>query len=209
MARCKLSCSRRWAAGVISPADVEAASDSIAAAKVFVTQLEQPLAAAIRGLEIAREAGVTTIFNPAPAAKLPDAIYPLCDFIIPNETEATALTGLPVGNLDEARAAGDALLARGVGTALITLGARGALLHTRDQSILVDSFQAGPVVETTGAGDSFVGAFAAALAEGLPPATAARFGAAAAGLSVTRPGTAPAMPYRHEIASLIGNSDLR
>jgi ribokinase len=190
------------AAGAISAADVEAARDAITSARVFVTQLEQPMDAARRGLEIARSAGVTTIFNPAPAAPLPADIYPLCDYVIPNETEATALTGLPVVSLDQARAAGDALLALGARTALITLGARGALLHGKDQSVLIEAVKAGAVVETTGAGDSFVGAFAAALADGRTPVDAARFGCAAAGISVTRPGTAPSMPQRAEIEAV-------
>jgi ribokinase len=191
------------AAGAISPGDVEASRDAIESARVFVTQLEQPMPAALRGLEIAKAAGVTTLFNPAPAASLPDAIYPLCDYIIPNESECTALTGLAVTTLDDARAAGDALMAKGAGAALITLGARGALLHTATQSVLVPSFNAGKVVETTGAGDSFVGAFATALADGLSPEDAARFGCAAASISVTRPGTAPAMPTRAEIEALL------
>ena len=86
---------------------------------------------------------------------------------------------------------------------MITLGARGALLHNAEGSVLIPSFNAGKVVETAGAGDAFVGAFAAALAEGMEPAAAARFGCAAAGISVTRPGTAPAMPTRAEIEALL------
>ena len=191
------------AAGGISEADVERERAVITGAKVFVTQLEQPLSAAIRGLEIARSAGVVTLFNPAPAAPVPESIYGLCDFVIPNETEAADLTGLPVTTVDEARKAGDALLKKGAGTALITLGARGALFHSRDRSVVIDAFHAGKVVETAGAGDSFVGAFAASLADGTDPLEAARFGCAAAGISVTRAGTAPAMPFRHEILSLI------
>lgn len=191
------------AAGGIGPRDVEEASGIIAGAKVFVTQLEQPVAAAIRGLEIARASGVTTVFNPAPAAPVPDSIYALCDYVIPNETEAEALTGQAVSTGDDARRAGDVLLAKGAGTALITLGARGALFHSREASVMIPAVSAGKVVETAGAGDSFVGAFAAALAEGLPPQDAARFGCAAAGISVTRPGTAPAMPVRSEIDALL------
>ncbi len=191
------------AAGAISPADVEAAKDAITSAKVFVTQLEQPMEAARRGLEIARAAGVTTLFNPAPAAPVPEDLYALCDYVIPNETECTALTGLPVDSLDDAKTAGDAFLAKGAGAALITLGARGALLHTASESVFIESFKAGKVVETAGAGDSFVGAFAAGLAEGMSPGQAARFGCAAAGISVTRPGTAPAMPTRAEIDALL------
>ena len=191
------------AADHISSADVEAARTVIEGSKVFVTQLEQPIPAARRGLEIARAAGVITLFNPAPAAPLPDDIYPLCDYVIPNETEARLLTGIPVDTLDDARKAGDALLAKGAGTALITLGSRGALLHTRGQSLMVAAISAGKVLETTGAGDSFVGAFAVGLADGMTPPDAARFGCAAAGISVTRLGTAPAMPNRAEIEALL------
>jgi ribokinase len=191
------------AAGTISAADVEAAADAIRGAKVFVTQLEQPVAAAQRGLEIARAVGVTTIFNPAPAEPIPDAIYPLCDYIVPNETEAATLTGLPVATLADAKRVGDALLAKGARTALITLGERGALFHSRDQSVEIPAVSAGPVVETTGAGDAFVGGLAAALARGIDPVEAARFGCAVAGLSVTRAGTAPSMPRLAEVEALL------
>ncbi len=170
---------------------------------MFVTQLEQPIAAARRGLEIARAAGVITVFNPAPAAPIDDAIYPLCDYVIPNESEAEGLTGIPVASLDDARKAGDALLAKGAGTALITLGAKGALFHNRERSIAIPAFNAGKVVETAGAGDAFVGAFAAALSRGQDPLAAARFASAAAGISVTRAGTAPAMPKLKEIEQLL------
>jgi ribokinase len=191
------------AAGTISVADVEAAADAIRGAKVFVTQLEQPVDAAQRGLEIARAAGVVTVFNPAPAEPIPDAIYPLCDYIVPNETEAATLTGLPVATLSDAKRVGDALLAMGAKNALITLGERGALLHNGSSSIEIAAFSAGPVVETTGAGDAFVGGFAAAIARGSDPAEAARFGCAVAGISVTRPGTAPSMPRLAEVEALL------
>jgi ribokinase len=191
------------AGGAISPTDVEAAADAIRSAKVFVTQLEQPAASAQRGLEIARAAGVVTIFNPAPAEPIPDSIYPLCDYIVPNETEAATLTGLSVATLDDAKRVGDALLAKGAKNALITLGERGALLHDSKSSIEIPAFSAGPVVETTGAGDAFVGGFAAAIARGSDPAEAARFGCAVAGISVTRPGTAPSMPRLAEVEALL------
>ena len=194
------------AAGTISIADVEAAGDAIRGSAVFVTQLEQPTAAAQRGLEIARQANVITIFNPAPAEPFADAIYSLTDFITPNESEAAALTGQPVESVDDAKRAGDAFLKKGVGTALITLGEQGALLHTREQSVLVPAFNAGNVVETAGAGDAFNGGFAAALARGMDPLSATRFGCAAAGISVTRHGTAPAMPTLAEIDSLLAGA---
>jgi ribokinase len=116
------------------------------------------------------------------------------------------LTGLPVTTIDEARRAGDVFLSRGVGCALITLGAQGALLHSATGSELIAPFHAGPVVETTGAGDAFNGGFAAALAEGKPAREAARFAAALAAISVTRAGTAPSMPQRAEIDALLARA---
>jgi ribokinase len=191
------------AAGTISVPDIEEASDLIAGASVFMTQLEQPLDAAFRALDIARGAGVTTILNPAPAATLPEGMLALCDYITPNESEAEALTGLPVGTDDEARRAADRLIALGAGAAVITLGERGALYHARGVSELVPAFSAGPVVETTGAGDAFNGGFATALARGDAPPGAVRYGCATAAISVTRPGTAPSMPTREEVEALL------
>jgi ribokinase len=190
------------AAATISPSDIEARRDLIAGSKVFITQLEQPIPAAKRALEIAREAGVVTILNPAPAAPLEDAIFRLCDYVTPNETEAEALTGLPVSTDAEARAAAEALLSKGVGTAIITLGEKGALIHGNGISQIVPAFKVGKVLDTTGAGDAFNGGFAAALARGMSPLEAVRFGCAVASISVTRPGTAPAMPSLDEAMAL-------
>ena len=191
------------AAGRVSVADVDAKAALIASASMFVTQLEQPIPAAKRGLELARAAGVATILNPAPAATLGNDILALCDYITPNETEAETLTGLPVTTVDQARAAADALLARGVGAVVITLGDKGALYHDARRSVHVPVISAGPVVETTGAGDAFNGGFAVALSEGRDVIDAVRFGCATAGISVTRPGTAPSMPTRAEIDALL------
>ena len=190
-------------AETISPADVDARADLIGSASVFITQLEQPIDAAHRALEIARAGGVTTILNPAPAAELPEAIYSLCDYMTPNESEAEALTGVPVTDIASAERAARALMAKGVDAALITLGENGALLVTSDQVTHVPAITAGPVVETTGAGDAFNGGFAVGLSEGMDPVEAVRFGAATAGISVTRPGTAPSMPERAEIDALL------
>ncbi|MBZ9991719.1 ribokinase [Mesorhizobium sp. BH1-1-5] len=191
------------AAMLISPADIEAHAGLIRSAGVFVTQLEQPIDAALKALEIARGAGVTTILNPAPAASLPDRIYTLCDYVTPNETEAEGLTGIKVSSVDDARRAADALLAKGVGSVIVTLGEKGALLHTKTLSEHVGAVNAGPVVETTGAGDAFNGGLAAALAKGVEPLEAIRFACAVAGISVTRPGTAPSMPALQEVETLL------
>ena len=190
-------------AGDISVADIEARAELIGGATVFVTQLEQPIPAAVRALEIARSGGAVTILNPAPAAPLPAGMLALCDYVTPNESEAEALTGLPVTTPDEALAAARALLVLGCRAAVITLGGQGALYHDATQTVHVPAFNAGPVVETTGAGDAFTGGFASALARGMEPVDAVRFGSATAGISVTRAGTAPAMPSRAEIEALL------
>lgn len=186
----------------ISPADIDAQTDLIASAGVFLTQLEQPLDAAMRGLQLARDAGAVTVLNPAPATDLPDGMLALCDYATPNESEAEGLTGIAVETVDDAIRAAEALRAAGVGTAIITLGENGALFHD-GTPVHVPAFNAGPVVETTGAGDAFNGGFATALARGDAPIDAVRFGCATAAISVTRPGTAPSMPTLAEINALL------
>ncbi|PDT29412.1 ribokinase [Rhizobium sp. L9] len=191
------------AAGLIGIEDVEANRAAIESAAIFMTQLEQPLEAALHGLSIAKRAGATTIFNPAPASAIPDSIYDLCDFIVPNEVEAAELVGHAIETDEQARAAARTLIDRGAKAAVITLGARGALYHIAGQSEFVPAFAAGSVIDTTGAGDAFLGGFATAISEGQAPAEAVRFGCATAAIAVTRPGTAPAMPSRAEISALL------
>lgn len=191
------------ASGQVSNADVDAASDAIESSFVFMTQLETPAAVSAYALRKAKAAGAITIFNPAPAVAFDPSILAVCDYCTPNETEVAALTGITVKDMASARKAGDALLARGVGTALITLGGKGALLHRKDASLHIPIFHVGKVVDTSGAGDAFNGGFAAAIAKRASPEEAARFGAATAGLSVTRSGTAPSMPQLAEIEALL------
>ena len=191
------------AAGQVGLADVEAARETITNSAVFMVQLETPVSAALASLKLAKDNGVITIFNPAPAAKLEDGIYALCDYCTPNESEASLLTGVEVTGIESARKAAEVLRAKGVGTALITLGGQGSLLHGAGKSIHIPIFNAGKVVDTTGAGDAFNGGFAAALARGASPEEAARFGSATAGISVTRMGTAPSMPYLREVEVLL------
>ena len=191
------------AAMTITPAYIDSVRSVIESADVFVTQLEQPIDAARHALAMAREAGVTTILNTAPAEPVDDEMFGLCDYVTPNETEVEAYTGVKVVSIADAKKAGDALLAKGVGTVLITLGEQGALLHNAKHSVHIPAINAGPVVETTGAGDAFNGGFAAALAQNQDPVDAARFGCAVAGLSVTRAGTAPSMPARDEADALV------
>ena len=194
------------AAGDISVEDVEAHRALIESASVFMTQLEQPLDAARRGLDIARAAGVTTILNPAPAAALPDDMLALCDYITPNESEAEGITGISVQTPADAEKAADALLAKGVGAAVITLGEQGVYYKDANHAAHIPAITAGPVVETTGAGDAFNGGFATALSEHMDPLEATRFGCAVAGISVTRAGTAPSMPTREDVDALLAKT---
>jgi len=192
------------AARLLTPADLDARKDLIASASIFMTQLEQPMDAAVRGLELARQHKVTTILNPAPGAPLADSMIALCDYLTPNESEAEALTGVQVAGVDDAKRAADILLKRGAGGVIVTLGDKGALLHAAKTSVHMPVVSAGKVVDTTGAGDAFNGGFAVALARGLEPQEAVRFGCCVAGISVTRHGTAPAMPSLEEAEALFG-----
>ena len=189
--------------GTLSAQDVEQRRSVIESSKVFVTQLEQPVEAAVRGLEIARNAGVTTLFNPAPAEPFPEQMLALCDFLIPNETETRDIVGFPVTTIEEARAAAVELRKRGAGGALITLGEKGVYVLTDEVDAHVPAMCNAPVIDTSGAGDAFVGGFSAALSAGESVLEAVRFGCATAGISVTRRGTAPSMPDRQEIQALL------
>src|SRR3984957_9987814 len=196
------------AANTLSPHEIDLARDQIRESAVFMTQLELPVALVEHGLKTARELGVPTILNPAPACRLDDSIFPLCDYMTPNESEAATLTGCSVETLQDAERAADVLIARGVRNVILTLGARGALVKTASTSLHVAAFNAGKVVETTGAGDAFNAGFSVALSEGLGVVEAARFGCAVAGISVTRHGTAPSMPKRLEVTELMATYDV-
>jgi ribokinase len=192
------------ASSLLTTGDVDRAAARIAASAVFVTQLEVPVAVAEHGLRLAHEAGVRTILNAAPALPLSPHAYGYCDYLTPNESEAAALTGRPVDGPAAAARAAEILLARGCRNVVITLGRHGALAKNADRTEHVPAFDAGPVVETTGAGDAFTGALAIAVAGGLDLFAATRFGCAAAGISVTRHGTARSMPTRAEVDALLG-----
>jgi ribokinase len=191
------------AANALSHHEIDLARNQIRESSVFLTQLELPLPLVEHGLRTAHELGVPTILNPAPACALDDSIFPLCEYITPNESEAAALTGCSVETLEDAERAADVLIARGVRNVILTLGARGALVKNSSLIQHVPAFQAGRVVETTGAGDAFNAGLAVALSEGLDVIEATRFGCAVAGISVTRHGAAPSMPKRQEVMELM------
>ncbi len=192
------------AADHMVPDDLEAAEEGIAKSSFFMASLEVPIPVMQRGLEVAKRNRIPTILNPAPAAILPDEVYGLSDYFTPNETEASMLAGIPVENVDQAESAAKIFLDRGVKTAVITLGELGVYVRNSEISQHVPAFDMGDkVLETTGAGDAFNGGFAHALAQGMSLIEAIRFGSATAAISVTRLGTAPAMPFNNEILDLL------
>jgi ribokinase len=191
------------AANALTREEIDLARHQIAESAVFLTQLELPVPIVEHGLQTARALEVPTILNPAPACALNDSLFALCDYITPNESEAANMAGFPVVSLADAEKAAGWLLARGVRNVIRTRGAQGALVKTRSITETIDAFDAGPVVDTTGAGDAFNGGFAVALSEGLNVVEATRFGCVVAGLSVTRHGTAPSMPRRADVDKLL------
>ena len=180
----------------LTAAAVERARPAIAAADVLACQLELPLEVTVAALRIAREASTTTILNPAPAAaELPRELYELSDVLCPNEPEAELLLGRALG--DPAQAASE-LRARGAGAVVLTLGERGCLVANADgvQAIPPVTVDA---IDTTGAGDAYVGSLAVQLACGAPLAEAAAFANRVAALSVTRRGTQASFPSASEL----------
>jgi ribokinase len=174
--------------------EIDAARATIAAAQILVCQLEIPVEITLAALRIARQEGVTTIFNPAPARpSLPDELYQLSDIFCPNESETELLTDLPVNSQEEAETAARSLLERGAGTVILTLGERGSLLVTADECVHVP---ATPVkaLDTTGAGDAFVGSLAYFLADNKPLTEAMRRANHIAAISVQSSGTQTSFP---------------
>ncbi len=190
----------------VTPAEIDQARAIIERSAVFLTQLELQIPSVEHGLKLAHRLGVPTILNPAPGLALPESIFALCDYVTPNETEAATLTGLPVTNIEQAERAAVALLAKGARNVVLTLGAQGALTVNSQFTKRVEAVDAGPVLETTGAGDAFNGGLAIALAEGRDIVAATHFGCAVAGISVTRRGTAPSMPNRSEVDALLAST---
>jgi len=188
---------------LLTPAEIEAAQPDIAVADVLVCQLEIPLAPNLAALRLARAAGVTTIFNPAPAKpELPEEVYQLSDVFCPNETETQLLTGMPVGTLAQAESAARTLLARGAGAVILTLGERGSLVVTPDSAQHVPA-QAVQAVDSTGAGDAYVGSLAYFLGRGQGLFEAARRAGVIATRSVLKPGTQSSFPSRDEVPEVL------
>jgi ribokinase len=185
--------------GVLTPDVLDRFDEVLRGADVIICQLEVPDATVGHALKRGRELGKTVILNPAPASRpLPADWYACIDYLIPNESEAAVLSGLAVDSLETAEAAATQLLAAGAGKVIVTLGAQGLMFANGA------SFQHFPAplvkaVDTTAAGDTFVGGFAAALADGKSEVEAIRFGQVAAALSVTRAGAQPSIPTLLEV----------
>jgi len=182
----------------LTPEEIETAADAIRSAGAVMLQLEIPMDAVCRAAELAAEAGVPVLLDPAPAAPLPDRLWKCVTYLTPNETEAERLTGVAVGDEASARRAAAQLLANGARCAIVTLGARGALLADGDGMTLVPSRPV-DAVDTTAAGDAFNGGLAWALGCGMPLMTAVRQACLVGALSATRLGAQPSLPNRDEL----------
>lgn len=193
------------ACGCITREDVEACRASIEGADYLLVQLEINLDALARVIDIAHESGTKVILNPAPAQALPDELLSKVYAVTPNETEAFALTGIEVTSQATARRAAEVFLRKGVRQVVITLGSQGVYCTdgTREEMYPCITVQA---VDTTGAGDAFNGGFVTALARGWDLFQATRYGNCVGALSVTRKGTAPAMPHQAEIDELFAKT---
>jgi ribokinase len=183
---------------LLSPQDVAAHAAEFDDARVLVCQLEVPLETVEAAATLAAARGVPLLLNPAPAHALPDDLLARVDYLVPNESEAAALTGIDVRDATSAAEAARLLLGRGVRCAVITLGASGVLIADKNGCRHMPALPT-TVVDTTAAGDSFIGGFATGIAEGLSVDDAARLGLNVARVCVSRAGAQASLPRRDEI----------
>ncbi len=172
----------------IKPADVDAAADMLKSVDCIVLQFEIPVETVYYTVAFARKHGIRCILNPAPAHAVEMTALKDLDYFVPNESEAETITGSPVKTVDDAKACAGKLVAGGIRRVIITLGANGSLLTSREGSEHVAAF-AVKSIDSTGAGDAFIGSFAVFLGEGLPEKEAVRRANLYAGLSTTGIGT--------------------
>ncbi len=182
--------------------DVLAAESDFADCDVVLTQLETTVEAVEASKKLAKKYGKPFILNPAPYVKVPNSVFEGVDYVTPNETEAEQFTGVKVDTVEDCRKAAKVFFDMGVKNVIITLGVRGAYFTDGKTEITVPSVKV-KAVETTGAGDAFNGGFATAIAEGFPIDVALKFATCTSAISVTRLGSGPSMPYRHEILELL------
>ncbi len=188
--------------GAVTVQQIETARDVIARADILLCQLEIPLDAVTRTIEMAYENRVPVILNPAPAHQLEQSLLEKVTYLIPNESEASVLTGLEVKDIGSAQAAAAQLQKLGVQTVILTLGENGAVV-AHEGTCVHEAAVPMKVVDTTAAGDTFVGSFAVALTEGKSVIEAVRFAKHAAALAVTKLGAQPSIPTRQEVEQFI------
>jgi ribokinase len=186
----------------LRPEHIDKARDTISQAAVLACQLEGPIETFAYALKTARQLGITTLLDPAPARPLTDEMYRNTDIIAPNETETKILTGIEVDTLDKAAEAGRALLRRGVGAAIVKLGGRGSMYVTKNEEIHFPAPKV-EVLDVTGAGDAFAGGLMVAIAEGREIHDAIKFATCVAALSVTKVGVVNALPTRQQADELL------
>lgn len=185
----------------LSAEDVRGAETVVQRARVLIAQLETPIPATLAAFFLAKRGHTQTLLNPAPAADLPEELLALTDILIPNELEAAALTGRAITSLGDALSAAEELLSRGPKVVIITLGGRGAVLAQTGGAAHHVATEAVKAVDTTGAGDAFVGSLAyfTACVPELPLVDAVAKACRVASLSVQREGTQTSYPYRAEV----------
>lgn len=182
----------------LSAEDVEAALPAISSAQLLVCQLETPLSTVTRAIQLAKQHGVKVILNPAPVQALSDDLLKQVDYLVVNETEASQLSGIPVSNQESAQRASEQLLQRGVAVVLLTMGEHGVCITEQGGSQFIAAIKV-DVVDTTAAGDTFVGAFAVGIAKGLDIRTASMEAQYTAALTVTKLGAQTSIPQRSEV----------
>lgn len=180
----------------LTPSDIDNAADLLRSAAFLILQLEIPIETVYYTLRFARKHGIRTILNPAPGAPLKFTEAANADYVIPNESEAELLSGLPVQSLEEARACTKRLLDKGLQRVIVTLGSNGALLG----DLHIPAFPVTPV-DTTGAGDAFIGSFACFLADGIEEIEAIRRANLYAALSTLAIGTQKSFVSRERFYS--------
>jgi ribokinase len=173
---------------LLKPSDVDAAADVLKGVDCIVLQFEIPLETVYYCVSFAKKHKIRCIVNPAPAAAVDMSALAGLDYFVPNESEAETISGMPVRTLDDAKKCADKLLAAGVERVILTLGANGSLLARRDGMEHIPAFTVNSI-DSTGAGDAFIGSFAVFLGEGLPERDAVRHANLYAGLSTTGVGT--------------------
>lgn len=182
--------------------EVEKCRSLVEGADILLMQHEINFDAQYKVIDMAYEAGVKIILNPAPACEVPEDVLKKLYCVTPNETEAQVLTGVEVKNLEDAQRAAKVFLDKGVKNVVITMGSLGAFATDGTKSELLPRLSVN-AIDTTGAGDAFNGGFVMALSEGKDLFEALRYGNATGALSVTKLGTAPAMPMRAEIDAMV------